>query len=135
MVRWGGIALIAISILHMIVLGLDAIPEAQGWLRFELWTSEHNQAFRSQPPHIAVSGAAFWSTIGSFAIPLMVLGAWVVWADTNDHPIPSFVGWALLAWVSLAALILEFSGFPFGIPMALAIIIGTRRNNRAPVKS
>lgn len=121
--------MIVIGILHMFVLGIDAVAEIPGWLRLELWTAEHWQPLRTQRLEVLASNAAFWSTVGSFALPLIMIGALVVWLDGKHFPLPSFLGWSLLAWIVVASLIIEVSGFPLGIPVATCLIIGTRRQN------
>ena len=45
MIRWSGIALVAVGILHVIVLGKDALPHVPDWLRLQLWTGEHWRPF------------------------------------------------------------------------------------------
>ncbi|TWA47513.1 DUF6463 family protein [Sinorhizobium medicae] len=129
MIRWSGIALMVIGILHMVVLGIDAAAEIPGWLRLELWTVEHWQPLRTQRLEVLASNAAFWSTVGSFALPLIMIGALVVWLGGKHLPLPSFLGWSLLAWIVVASLIIEVSGFPLGIPVAICLIIGARRQN------
>lgn len=119
--------MVAIGILHMIVLGIDAVPEIPGWLRLELWSVEHWQPLRSQRLVFLAGNAAFWSTIGSFALPLIMLGAVVIWLDKRQLPIPAFLGWSLLAWIIVASLIIEVSGFPLGIPIAICLILGARQ--------
>ncbi|WYJ22715.1 DUF6463 family protein (plasmid) [Sinorhizobium medicae] len=116
-----------IGILHMVVLGIDAAAEIPGWLRLELWTVEHWQPLRTQRLEVLASNAAFWSTVGSFALPLIMIGALVVWLGGKHLPLPSFLGWSLLAWIVVASLIIEVSGFPLGIPVAICLIIGARR--------
>lgn len=127
MIRWSGIAMVAIGIVHMIVLGIDAVVEIPGWLRLELWTAEHWQPLRAQRLELLASNAAFWSTIGSFALPLIMLGAVVIWLDKRELPVPGFLGWSLLAWIVVASLIIEVSGFPLGILIAICLILGTRQ--------
>lgn len=127
MIRWSGIALMVIGILHMVMLGIDAAAEIPGWLRLELWTVEHWQPLRTQRLEVLASNAAFWSTVGSFALPLIMIGALVVWLGGKHLPLPSFLGWSLLAWIVVASLIIEVSGFPLGIPVAICLIIGARR--------
>jgi hypothetical protein len=127
MIRWSGIAMVAIGIVHMIVLGIDAVVEIPGWLRLELWTAEHWQPLRAQRLELLASNAAFWSTIGSFALPLIMLGAVVIWLDKRKFPVPAFLGWSLLGWIVVASLIIEVSGFPLGIPIAICLILGARQ--------
>lgn len=119
--------MMVIGILHMVVLGIDAAAEIPGWLRLELWTVEHWQPLRTQRLEVLASNAAFWSTVGSFALPLIMIGALVVWLGGKHLPLPSFLGWSLLAWIVVASLIIEVSGFPLGIPVAICLIIGARR--------
>ncbi|MDX0413682.1 hypothetical protein GOC91_27115 [Sinorhizobium medicae] len=96
-------------------------------MRLELWTVEHWQPLRTQRLEVLASNAAFWSTVGSFALPLIMIGALVVWLGGKHLPLPSFLGWSLLAWIVVASLIIEVSGFPLGIPVAICLIIGARR--------
>lgn len=119
--------MVALGILHMFVLGIDAVAEIPGWLRLELWTTEHWQPLRAQRLEILAGNAAFWSTIGSFALPLIMIGAVVIWLDNRQLPVPAFLGWSLLAWIVVASLIIEVSGFPLGIPIATCLILGARR--------
>jgi hypothetical protein len=130
MIRWSGIALVAVGILHVIVLGKDALPHVPDWLRLQLWTDEHWRPFEAQRLDILTSNAAFWATVGSFAVPMILLGALVIWLDRRGLPVPAFVGWALLAWFIVASLIIEASGFPLGIPIAACLILGASRQNR-----
>lgn len=81
-------ALVGIGILHMVVLGLDALAHVPGWLRLQLWTAEHWKPFLAQSPDILASNAAFWSTVGSFAIPVIIIGALVVRLDKRKIEMP-----------------------------------------------
>lgn len=130
MIRGSGIALVAVGILHIIVLGMDALPHVPDWLHLQLWTDEHWRPFAAQRPDILASNAAFWATAGSFAVPVILLGALVIWLDRRGLPVPTFVGWALLGWFAAASLIIEASGFPLGIPIAACLILGASRRNR-----
>jgi hypothetical protein len=132
MVKASGLALIGLGLLHMVVLGVDALPEISGWFRLEQWTLAHWQPFASQPTALAASGAAFWSTIGSFAIPMILLGALIVELARRGQAVPGYLGWTLLGWMLLASLIVEPSGFPLGVAIALCLVIGVRRVSALP---
>jgi hypothetical protein len=127
MVKACGWALIGLGLLHMVVLGVDALEEIPGWLRLAQWTTAHWQPFASQPPALAASGGAFWSTIGSFAVPTILLGGLIVDLARRGQHVPGHVGWTLLVWMLLASLIVEPSGFPVGAAVALGLIVGVRR--------
>lgn len=130
MIRWSGIALVALGVIHMLVLGSDIPAELPKWLGLNLWTFEHWRPLRSQPLDLALSGGVFWSTVGSFAIPTMILGSLVLWLDRRGQAIPPVVGWSLVAWSLLASLIMLPSGFPVGLFVTACLAIGIQRRAR-----
>ena len=131
MVKWSSIAAIALCIIHMVVLGADIPTEAGKWLALNMWTFDHWAPLRQQPLDLALSGGVFWATLGSFAVPMFVLGALLFWLDRKGLPIPSFVGWCLVAWMALVTAIMPPSGFPVGLVVMLALAIGLQRRARA----
>ena len=124
MVRWASGAIMLLCIIHLAVLGLDVPGEWNRWISFNLWTFDHWQFLRAQPIDLALSGAVFWATVGSFAFPLLILGALVWWLDRRGLPIPSFVGWSLAGWMLFATLLMAPSGFPVGLAVALVLAAG-----------
>jgi hypothetical protein len=126
MTRWAAYLMIAIGIVHMIVLGRDALPELAGWVSFELWSMETVKPLVDQAPTLVRSGHAFWATLGSFAVPLIILGALVLWLDHRGVPIPGFVGWAVAGWSLVASLINQPSGFPVGIVIGALLVASSR---------
>jgi hypothetical protein len=51
--------------------------------------------------------AAFWLTTGSFAAPLIMFGAMVLWLERQGLAPPRFMAWILVGWSAVAAVILE----------------------------
>ncbi|MGH6696981.1 DUF6463 family protein [Sphingopyxis sp.] len=132
MIRWSAYMMIAIGILHMLVLGYDALPVIRGWAQFDLWTMTHTTTPPADRPfEIVVSTDSFWATIGGFAIPFIVFGALLLWLDRRGYPLPSFVGWCLGGWALVNSLIMQPSGFPLLIIVAALLVIGARRQRRA----
>jgi Family of unknown function (DUF6463) len=73
----------------------------------------------------------FWVTLGSFGVPVLVLGSYVVWSTYQRHRVPAWVGWILLAWG-----LVTVSALPDSPAWALAlsgalIALGDRPRNRA----
>jgi hypothetical protein len=127
MVKMSAYWIIALGILHMVVLGYDAAKYAGSWLTGALWTWEHWGPVSSQGFDLVMSGFAFWSTVGSFAIPMIVLGALVVWMTNRRIPVPRFVGIALLAWGIVSGLAMPTSGFPVLVLVAIGLCFGLGR--------
>ena len=127
MIKWSSIAAIVLCIVHMFVLGADLPAELPRWLSLNLWTFDHWQALRAQPVDLALSNGVFWATVGSFAIPLLILCSLTLWLDRRDLPIPAFVGWGLFAWMLLVTLIMPPSGFPVGALVTLLLAIGIQK--------
>lgn len=135
MVRVAGLGLAVLGVLHLVLFIGTALPEVGGWMQLTLWTEEHWLPFREQSLAIHTSGAVFWSTVGSCAPPLIILGCLVNSLDRRGYPIPPFVGWSLFAWLLLAAAIIEISGFIIMAPLALLIAVGIKRRGAAAAAS
>lgn len=131
MVRFSGFALMALGLVHLFVLGIDLPAELPRWLSLNLWTFDHWQPVRTQAVDLALSGSVFWATVGSFAVPAIILGGLVVWLDRRGLPVPAFVGWALVGWTTLASLIMLPSGFP--VALLLAVLFATALTRRRAV--
>lgn len=123
--------LIGLGILHMLVLGADALAAVPGWLHLDLWTFEHWGAAVDQRQDLLLSGFAFWSTIGSFAVPAMVLGFLLLWLDRRGIVPPAFTGWVLLGWTAITTMLMLPSGFPVAVLVALGLVLGRRKPDTA----
>ncbi|MGL4238621.1 DUF6463 family protein [Tabrizicola sp.] len=130
MLRLSAWGIIALSVLHMIVLGYDAANHAASAVKGDLWTWEHWGPVAGQRPDLVLTGFAFWSTIGSFAVPLGVLGALILWMDRQGIRVPAFVGFALLAWTALSTILMPPSGFPVALLVAAALCLALTRGHR-----
>lgn len=127
MLRWAGYAMIAMGLLHIAVLGMDALPLLGGWADGALWTTAHWQPVVVQAHDLVVNNAAFHATVGSFAGPVIVFGALVLWMDRHAITPPAFLGWGVGAWALLASMIMEPSGYPLGLIPAVLLILAARR--------
>lgn len=116
--RWAARLLILISVGHLMVFTVQAfaLGVVPGWFTGELRSLDTLELELSQ------SQAVFWANLGSFAVPLILLGALVSVLVGADLAVPGFVGYGLGVWVVLCSVILEPTGFPLGlIPAALLI--------------
>lgn len=131
MLKYSIYGLTAVGIAHLFVLGGDALIQAPGWLGGALWTRDHWGPPADQRPGPILSGFAFWSTVGSFAIPLIVLGLLLLWMTRRGIVVPRFVGLALLGWGTAATLIMLPSGFPPLVLVLIGLCFGVRGGTKA----
>lgn len=70
--------------------------------------------------------AAFWGGVGSFAVPLVLLALLVGHLSARDVPVPAWVGWGLVGWCLLGAVMLVPSPFFVGVVPGLLIVLAAR---------
>jgi hypothetical protein len=72
----------------------------------------------------------FWVTLGSWGVPLLALGSYIVWSTHQGHRVPAWIGWIFLAWGLIFATALPASpGWLFPVIGGL-IVLGDRRGRR-----
>jgi uncharacterized membrane protein len=64
----------------------------------------------------------FWSQIGSFAVPLGVLGGLIAWTAHRGAEPPLWVGVVVLAWVAAAIVRVPRGGFWLAVVPAVLLI-------------
>jgi predicted metal-binding membrane protein len=116
--------LLALGAVHMLILGLDALPFGAGWASGGLWSLEHWLPIDRQSPALVKSGLAFWATMGSMALPMMFLASLLLWLDRRDIPIPRAIPVLLLIWALMLVAIMPPSGFPLVAAAAAALALG-----------
>ncbi len=77
----------------------DAIDEGW-WNTFQLDPTTAAEFERSE---------AFWLTAGSFGVPMLVLGCYIVWSANQRHPVPEWIGWIVGTWGLVVATTLPAS--------------------------
>lgn len=132
MIRWSALAMMALSVVHLAILGIDASTYASGWAGLDLWSTEHLLPLADQSPAMVASNAAFWMTIGSMAVPAFLLGYLIYRLDRRGVAIPVEIGWTFLVWQIACALIMQPSGFIASVLIAASLAVGLhRQGNRA----
>jgi hypothetical protein len=122
---WAGRSLVAIALIHAAFFAAVSWDHIPGWFAGELWAAPNLDAPMSQ------SEAYFWALLGSFAVPLLLLGALITRSAQQGSTLPGYVTWTIAAWVLACALIMEPSGFPLGlIPLSLLFTAEVMRRRR-----
>lgn len=78
----------------------------------------------------------FWVTLGSFGVPLLVLGCYVLWSARQRQRVPWWIGAILLGWgLPFVSMLPESPGWLLVVSGGL-IVLGDRRGSRAvPLRS
>lgn len=122
----GGIAIGAIAVLHVIVMGFAHWPE---------WLAGSLRDGTASPTSLA----AFWAQPGGFEPALIALAIMLVGMARRNRTPPVSVGLVLIGWVGLCVFLLgPFSGFSLGL-VAVGLVlagairgrVGLRRAGRA----
>lgn len=94
--RVAGWIAVAFGVTHIVVAPLEhrdvwaEILDKGPWKTISLDVTPENRAYSE----------AFWVGPGSFGVPVLVIGAFVLWAARRGERVPAPFGWALTAWGS-----------------------------------
>ncbi len=134
MQRVAGIGFMLIGLLHMTLFGWDAWPQAAAVLSGALWTTDHTLLpVAARDPALLQAEHAFWSTIGSAGIPVLVLGLVILWIDRSGLRVPAAPSALLVIWSAVGTALMQPSGFPLVLlASALLLIASLRRQETTP---
>ncbi len=68
---------------------------------------------------------AFWHV--AFGMTVLILGGLVHWAQARTGTLPAFLGWSLLAFGVVGAILVPVSGFWLVLPQAVLMLVVARR--------
>jgi len=89
------------------------------WLSGELWGAD----FADMSP----ANSALWLSLESFGVPLVVVGATVLWLDRRGITPPAFIGWTLGVWSLFTAATLLLTPWPILLLGNILLLVGIRR--------
>lgn len=121
MIRTGGWIILFFGAAHTLAaLTIEgAAWHLEAWLGGELWGADFA---KMTPAH-----SALWLSLESFGVPLVVIGATVLWLDGRGIAPPAFIGWTLGTWTLVTAVILLFSPWPILLLGNILLLVGIRR--------
>ncbi len=124
MVHWAGWIIALYGCAHTIgALTVEgAASHAGAWFSGALW----NESFSAMSP----AGSAFWFSLDSFGIPLILIGLIVVWMYRKDISPPAFLPWCLIGWTIIDATVLLLTPWPLMLIAEILLVVGIRRSDR-----
>ena len=81
---------------------------------------------RGPLPHEPAS-SAYWLSLASFGVPLVLIGLMVLWLDRRGITPPSFVVWTLTTLTVVDAVIAPFTPWPILMLANILLLVGSRR--------
>jgi hypothetical protein len=129
MIKWAGRLIVFFGAAHTIgALTFDrAARYAGAWFSGELW---HDDLAAMSPMN-----SALWLTLGSFGVPLIVVGLTVLWLDRRGITPPPFIAWILGIWAVVDAVILVYTPWPLFLVAVILLAVGGRRAAAATAPS
>ncbi|MFG2331026.1 DUF6463 family protein [Streptomyces sp. NPDC048604] len=124
MIKWAGWIITLCGAAHTLgALTVEkAARHAGTWFSGGLW----NEDLADMSP----AGSAYWLSLESFGIPLILVGLTVLWLDRRGINPPAFIAWTLGSWTVVDAVILPFTPWPIFLLACALLLIGARRSRR-----
>ncbi|OYP19293.1 hypothetical protein CFC35_36405 [Streptomyces sp. FBKL.4005] len=124
MIKWAGWIITLCGTSHTLgALTVEkAAHHAGTWFSGGLW---HEDLADMSP-----AGSAYWLSLDSFGIPLVLIGLTVLWLDRRGITPPAFIAWTLGVWTVVDAVILPFTPWPLFVLACALLLTGIRRARR-----
>lgn len=123
MIKWAGGLIVLCGVGHTLGALVQTAPQYAGsWFSWALW-EEHN----NDPLAMSHTTAAFWYSVYSFGLPLLLIGVIVLWMGRQGITPPPFIAWSVAAWTAVGAVLSGLSPLLFLLPAAALLLVGARR--------
>ena len=121
MIKWAGWIITLAGVAHSLGSLIEAAPDHIGtWFSGPLWSETDYAAWGD-------AAAGFWYSVFSFGPPLLLIGLIVLWLDRRGISPPSFIAWAMAAWVIVTFVASGPSPLPVLLIAAGLLLAGARR--------
>ncbi|MFD9884700.1 DUF6463 family protein [Streptomyces alboflavus] len=120
--RAAGWIAVAFGAIHIVVAPLDKrdvwsdIFEQGPWRTISLDVTPGNLAYSE----------AFWVGPASFGVPVLLFGAFVLWAAKRGARVPAAFGWAMTAWGAVLAALLPASPAWALVAVGVLLVLAAR---------
>jgi hypothetical protein len=122
--RVAGWIAVAFGVTHVVVAPLDYrqvwadILDKGPWETLSLDVTPENRAYSE----------AFWVGPGSFGVPVLLIGAFVLWTVRRGERVPAPFGWAMTAWGAGLVVLLPRSPTWALLVVGVLLVLAARTN-------
>ncbi|MGX7827910.1 DUF6463 family protein [Actinokineospora sp. 24-640] len=126
MIKWAGWLIALYGAAHTLgsLTVEGAARHAGAWFSGELWADDFAD--------MSAANSAYWLSLGSFGVPLILIGAIVLWLDRRGITPPPFIAWTLGIATIVDAVILLPTPWPILLLANVLLLAGARRAARRP---
>lgn len=129
--RAAGWVAVGMGVVHLAVAPLDVDGLWSQVIDEGVWNTFTLEPDRSVLSEVKRS-EALWATVASWAAPVLVFGGYVVWSTYQGHRVPEWLGWIVLTWGLLFAILVPVSP-AWAFPIIGGLIVLGDRLRRRPV--
>jgi Family of unknown function (DUF6463) len=126
MIKWAGRLIVFYGAAHTLgALTVEgAARHAGAWFSGELWGDDL--------ANMSPANSAYWLSVDSFGVPLILVGLTVLWLDRRGITPPPFIAWTLGIWTVVDAVVLGPTPGEWLILLLAAglLLAGARRASR-----
>jgi len=126
MIKWAGWLIALYGAAHTLgaLTVVGAGRHAGAWFTGALWQDDFAA--------MSAAGSAYWFSLGSFGIPLTVVGLTVLWLGRRGIKPPLFIPYILGTLTAVDAVILPLTPWPIILIANGLLLAGTRRHAANP---
>ncbi|GAB3448263.1 DUF6463 family protein [Actinophytocola sediminis] len=119
---WAGRLFAAVAVMHLAFFLVGSVDFLADWAPGgPLWTTV------SPGEPLPQALAYFWQSIGSFAVPTLLLGLLLAGFAKQGRALPAYVTWTLAGWTVVCAVIVLPSGLPLLVLASVLLVVAGRR--------
>lgn len=106
MIKWASWIIVFYGTAHTLgALTLEGAAHHGGaWFSGGLWGEDFSD--------MSAAGSAYWFSLASFGVPLIVIGLMILWLNRRDIAPPRFVSVILGLWTAVDAVVLLLTPWP-----------------------
>lgn len=137
LLRTASIIMYVLSIGHTLLAALISWSGVSDWAETGFWAAvplDLTEAAANQSTASLANEVLFWTTVGGFPAPLLLVGYLIWHLSGRGIAVPAGVGWGVAAWCVVGGILLVPSPFFVGAIAGVLIILASRKTTVPAVK-
>jgi hypothetical protein len=128
LVRAASLIILTIGVGHLAITTVVSVPQLRAWLASGLWAAVPFLQAGAPTVESLRSEVAYWSGLGGFAVPVILIALMLWWVDGQGLRVPAWVGWAIAGWSVIGTVLLVPSPWALGVVAGILLVIAAQPN-------